>query len=337
MLKASHRPYQLQFKSPVLTSRGQMTVKNGYYLYITDGTNTGVGECSFIEGLSMDDLTNYESALGTLCKAIEAGNEEQFPDFSHFPSIAFGYECAMCDLKTGGKQVLFESDFTAGKASIDINGLVWMGEKEFMLKQIEEKLEAGFTCIKMKVGALPFEEEVKVLEFIRAQYPAEKIEIRLDANGAFNAEDVFKKLAALAQFHIHSIEQPVKPGQPDLMRRVREECSISIALDEELIGIGRQSYAAQLLETIKPQYLILKPSLLGGFAVCDMWIQLALQHNIGWWATSALESNIGLNAIAQWVFTKNNPMVQGLGTGSLYKNNVQTPLVVEGGQLHYRS
>lgn len=336
MLKASHKPYQLQFKSPVLTSRGQMKVKNGHYLYITDGVNTGVGECSFIEGLSIDDLDIYGNALNTLCKAIEAGNEEQFPDFSHFPSIAFGYECAMRDLKTGGRQVLFESDFTHGSKSIAINGLVWMGEKEFMLQQIEQKLTDGFTCIKMKVGALPFEEEIKVLEFIRAQYPPDKIEIRLDANGAFNANDVFDKLHTLSQFTIHSIEQPVKPGQFALLREVCETSSIPVALDEELIGIHRHSYAAELLQAVKPQYIILKPSLLGGFEVCDMWIELAEQSNMGWWATSALESNLGLNAIAQWAFTKNNPMVQGLGTGSLYTNNVESPLVVEGGYLHYR-
>lgn len=336
MLKASYKPYQLQFKNPVLTSRGEMKVKNGYYLSITDGTNTGIGECSFIEGLSIDNLVNYEEALRNLCKAIETEEHELFPDFGEYPSIAFGYECAMLDLQMGGKQVLFESDFTTGKQSIPINGLVWMGEKEFMLQQIADKLNAGFTCIKMKVGAIDFDEEIELLKYIRELFPKEKVEIRLDANGAFNRHDVLKKLVALAWYDIHSIEQPVKPGQRTVMEDLCDNPAIPIAFDEELIGIHSYEDASELLEIVRPQYIILKPSLLGGFDVCDMWIEIAERNNIGWWATSALESNIGLNAIAQWVSTKNSPMVQGLGTGSLYTNNIESALVVEGGKLHYR-
>jgi o-succinylbenzoate synthase len=335
-LKAWYKPYQLQFKNPVLTSRGSMAVKNGYYLFISDGVNTGTGECSFIEGLSIDRLDNYEEKLSQLCTAIETRQSELFPDFSLYPSISFGYECALLDLQNGGKKILFESSFTSGAKSIPINGLVWMGNKDFMQQQIAQKLHDGFTCIKMKVGAIDFEEEVSLLEYIRKLYPKQKIEIRLDANGAFHPNEAFRKLEILSAYHIHSIEQPIKPGQPSAMKELCNNPPIPIALDEELIGPYDWEKASELLEIIRPQYIILKPSLLGGFKVCDMWIQIAGQNKIGWWATSALESNIGLNAIAQWVFTKKNPMVQGLGTGSLYTNNVNCPLAIEGGMLHYR-
>ncbi|MCW5907238.1 MAG: o-succinylbenzoate synthase [Chitinophagales bacterium] len=334
MRTAYYKPYRLNFKTPVLTSRGRMQVKNGYYLFVTDGKNTGTGECSFIEGLSADDLGTYESTLENLCNNI---NSNSLPDFSHHPSMAFGYQTAMLDLKNGGNKILFESDFTRGEKSIPINGLVWMGTKEFMHRQILQKLEEGFKCIKLKVGALNFEEEISLLRYIRQHFPKEQIEIRLDANGAFTGGDVFQKLEALAPFHIHSIEQPVKAGQWGLMKKVCTHSPIPVALDEELIGISGEEDARNLLQEINPAYIILKPSLLGGLNVCDHWIALAESLGIGWWATSALESNIGLNAIAQWVFTKNNPMVQGLGTGSLYTNNVQSPLVVEDGMLHYRS
>lgn len=334
MLTAYYKPYRLNFKTPVLTSRGTMQVKNGYYLFVTDGKTTGTGECSFIEGLSADDLATYESALQTLCKNI---NSSSLPDFSRYPSMAFGYQTALLDLKNGGNKILFESDFTKGKKSISINGLIWMGSKEFMHKQILQKLEQGFKCIKLKVGALNFEEEISLLRYIRQHFPTEQIEIRIDANGAFTANDVMQKLEALAQFQIHSIEQPVKPGQWELMKRVCTNSPIPVALDEELIGISNEDKMRALLKEIAPAYIILKPSLLGGWFVCDQWIQFAETMGIGWWATSALESNIGLNAIAQWVFTKNNSMVQGLGTGALYTNNIQSPLAVEHGKLYYKT
>jgi o-succinylbenzoate synthase len=334
-LKAWYKPYQLQFKNPVLTSRGSMTVKNGYYLFISDGVNTGTGECSFIEGLSIDRLDNYEVTLQNLCTAIETNQPELFPDFSLYPSLSFGYECALLDLQTGGKKILFESDFTKGEKSIAINGLVWMGNKDFMLQQIAQKLHDGYRCIKMKVGAIDFDEEVSLLEYIRELYPKEKIEIRLDANGAFHPNEAHRKLEILSRYDIHSIEQPIKPGQRIAMEELCDNPPIPIAFDEELIGLYDWEEASELLEIVRPQYIILKPSLLGGFEVCNMWIRIAEKNKMSWWATSALEANIGLNAIAQWAFTKNNPMVQGLGTGSLYTNNVLSPLVVEGGALHY--
>ncbi len=333
-MKAWYKPYKLQFKSPVLTSRGSMSVKNGYYLYISDGKYTGIGECSYIEGLSNDDFNNYEQALMDLCDGIEASDASKMPDLNRFPSISFGFETAMIDLHNGGERILFDTEFTHGIAAIPINGLVWMGDKDFMLQQIEQKLQEGFSCIKIKVGAIDFEEEVKLLAYIRERYTPEQIEIRLDANGAFGKRDALLKLERLSKFNIHSIEQPIKPKQWELMHTLSSEQIIPIALDEELIGI-KVADIDELLTFIHPQYIILKPSLLGGLNVCDEWIKKSTNLNIGWWATSALESNIGLNAIAQWAFTHSQHVVQGLGTGSLYTNNIPSPLVVQNGTLRY--
>jgi O-succinylbenzoate synthase len=334
MLKAFYKKYQVKFKFNTLTSRGGMEVKNGYYLQISDGQYTGVGECSFIEGLSIDDLQDYEQTLQLLCKYLESGNIEPLPDLGHYPSIKFGWETALLDLHARGSKILFESDFTRGKSQIPINGLIWMGSRDFMLQQIAQKLAAGFKCIKIKIGAINFEDEIMLLDFIRQKYAAGVMEIRLDANGAFKSEDVFKKLDSLSKFNIHSVEQPVKQGQLELMKKVCAKSPIPVALDEELIdlkGIGKR----ELLQFIDPQYIILKPSLLGGFAICNEWIELAEEQKTGWWATSALESNIGLNAIAQWVFTKSENMVQGLGTGGLYTNNISSPLFINKGYLGY--
>ena len=334
MLKASCKKYQLKFKFNALTSRGGMEVKNGYYLLLNDGQNTGIGECSFIDGLSIDNLQNYEQTLQLLCNHIKNENIEPAPDLSNHPSIKFAWETAQLDLKASGSKVLFKSDFTDGKAQIPINGLIWMGSRDFMLQQIKQKLNDGVKCIKIKIGAINFDEEIMLLDFIRQQFSAEVVEIRLDANGAFIKDEVFKKLDKLSQFKIHSIEQPVKQGQIELMKKVCSESPIPIALDEELIDLKDIS-KKELLQFIAPQYIILKPSLLGGYAVCNEWIKLAEEQKTGWWATSALESNIGLNAIAQWVFTKSETIVQGLGTGGLYTNNISSPLFINKGYLGY--
>lgn len=312
-----------------------MHVKNGYYLYISDSEKTGVGECSFIEGLSIDDLDTYEQALQQLCKAIEQGEKTMLPDFTKYPSLKFAYETALIDWQAGGKQILFPSAFTAGEKNISINGLVWMGSRDFMFNQIQQKLQDGFKCIKIKVGAIDFEEEISLVEFIRSKFPSDVIEIRLDANGAFTGNDVWHKLDALSKFQIHSIEQPVKQGQFELMTQVCEKSPIPVALDEELIGIKSVIHKAELLNIIKPAYIILKPSLIGGLTSSNEWISIAEQLGINWWATSALESNVGLNAIAQWVFTKHPTMVQGLGTGSLYTNNIDSPLYIANGTLGF--
>jgi len=334
MLKADYKKYQLQFKFNALTSRGGMEFKNGYYLFISDGKNTGIGECSFIEGLSIDDLNSYENALQALCCHIQSEKSKPAPDLENYPSIRAGWEMAVLDLANKGSKILFKSGFTEGKELIPINGLIWMGNKDFMLEQINQKLQQGYKCIKLKIGAINFSDEIMLLQFIREKFPAGDIEIRLDANGAFHAHDVFDKLHKLSKFDIHSIEQPVKQGQLELMQKVCSTSPIPVALDEELIdlkGINK----VELIQFIKPQYIILKPSLLGGFAVCNEWVSIANGNNVGWWATSALESNIGLNAIAQWVFTKNKNVVQGLGTGGLYTHNVSSPLYISNGFLGY--
>lgn len=358
-MKCSFQKYQLQFKKPVLTSRGSMTHKNGYYITIENEGVKGIGECSYIEGLSIDRLDSFEAKLAEVCAAIEdmaampesigettdelvdaLYNTEILPGdlAAQYPSMLFGIETALLDLCNGGKhEIVRNSEFFAGKQNIPINGLVWMGSDEFMQEQIEHKLAAGFRCIKIKVGAIDFAEECRLVENIRKHYNPEQIEIRLDANGAFNESNVRERLRILLQYTIHSIEQPVKPQQYLLMHQLCAERIIPIALDEELIGTDDSEMRMKLLEMIRPQYIILKPSLLGGFASCDEWIDIADTLGINWWATSALEGNIGLNAIAQWAAAKGTDMVQGLGTGGLYVNNVKSPLYIESGHLKYNT
>lgn len=334
MLKAHFKKYQLHFKFQARTSRGEMKVKNGYYLMLSDGTNTGTGECSFIEGLSIDDMATYEATLQQLCKYIAHEKTEPKPTLKHYPSIKAGWEMAQLDLLHQGSKILFKSSFTEGKAQIPINGLIWMGNREHMLEQTEQKLKDGYKCIKIKVGAIDFDDELMLLDFIRKKWPADVIDIRLDANGAFKPDEVFEKLERLSKFSIHSIEQPVTHGQFELMRKVCANSPIPVALDEELIDLKGMT-KDELLKFISPQYIILKPSLLGGFESCNEWISAAGRHKILWWATSALESNIGLNAIAQWTFTKSEKTVHGLGTGGLYTNNIPSPLFVSNGFLGY--
>jgi len=333
MITASFKKYSLQFKTPVLTSRGNMTHKNGYFLEITDGKKVGVGECSFIEGLSVDDLENYEAKLQSVCENMDWHFANLHQLIVAYPSIVCGLEMALMALSSNKPDVLFESDFTKGLKGIPINGLIWMGDENFMHQQIQEKIAQGFKCVKLKVGALAFATELKIIEGIRKQFSKEQIELRLDANGAFDSSNVFEKLKALAAFDIHSIEQPIKPKQFELMHEICASGIMDVALDEELIGVFSVEKRGELLEKINPHYIILKPSLLGGFFSCDDWIELAKRKNIGWWATSALESNVGLNAIAQWVFTKNTSMPQGLGTGGLYENNTASKLEIRNGEL----
>ena len=339
---ASYQPYKLKFKKPVLTSRGSMDYKNGYYITVEHKGIKGIGECSYIEGLSIDRLDSFEDELKKACADIEEIAETYHDTstlpahlISHYPSLAFGLETALLDLRNGGKhEIIKVSAFYQGTQAIPINGLVWMGNDEFMQQQIEQKLADGFRCIKIKVGAIDFKEECRLIENIRKNYSPAQIEIRLDANGAFTENNVHKRLRILSQYTIHSIEQPIRPQQYLLMHQLCAEKIIPIALDEELIGT-HQDMRQKLLETIRPQYIILKPSLLGGIDECNNWLRIARQLGIGWWATSALESNIGLNAIAQWTASKSSDMVQGLGTGELYENNIASPLYIESGHLKY--
>jgi O-succinylbenzoate synthase len=335
MLIATFEKYELQFIRPVLTSRGAMAVKNGYFVTVTSGQTSGVGECSFIEGLSRDDLSMIEHELDRVCSNIQQWESIKEEVYQQFPSIVFAIETALLDFKNGGTKQLFATNFSAGSKAISINGLVWMGSKSFMLEQLQNKLAQGFKCIKIKVGAIDFEEECDLIGFIRSHFDAAQMEIRLDANGAFKANDVFAKMERLSRFQIHSIEQPIAVNQWDLMKEICNAKIIDVALDEELIYTVDTATKQNMLDCIAPQYIILKPSLIGGFDKSNEWIQFAEERNMQWWATSALESNIGLNAIAQWVSAKQDILVQGLGTGALYTNNIDSPLVVRGGQLWY--
>jgi o-succinylbenzoate synthase len=333
MVKARWKKYVLNFKKPGGTSRGVLYQKPSWFIILEDDNGlTGIGECGMLPGLSADDKPEYESVLETLVSSLNKG--EILPDLIEWPSIRFGLEMARRDLTLGEKRELFPSKFTAGEAGIDINGLVWMGTPDEMRTQIEEKLAAGFNCIKLKIGAIDFEEEISLIGHIRKRFSAEDIIIRVDANGAFSPEEAPNKLERLAALGIHSIEQPIRAGQWDVMRRLCETTPLPIALDEELIGINDPKLQQELIDFIRPQAIILKPSFVGGFAACDHWINLAENAGVIWCTTSALESNIGLNAIAQYTFCTGNALHQGLGTGQLYTNNIESPLFIQSGKLY---
>jgi o-succinylbenzoate synthase len=337
MLKARYIYHPLHFKRPAGTSRGLLQHKASWFFQIWEAENPavrGTGEISLIPGLSLDDENEILNELDFLCQQADDYQGWKASKGDRFPAIRFGIETALADLQNGGKHVFHDNSFTQGKAGIPINGLIWMGDPDFMQQQIREKLEAGFNCIKIKVGAIDFEQEIALIKQLRNQFSPQAIEIRLDANGAFSKAEALQKLNKLAAFNIHSIEQPIKAGQTAAMAELCQQSSIPIALDEELIGL-QPTQINDLLETIKPQYVILKPSLLGGFSIADSWIAAAEKRQIGWWATSALESNIGLNAIAQWVFQKKSDMPQGLGTGQLYTNNLTSPLEIKEAKLYY--
>lgn len=336
-MTALYHKYILDFKRPSGTSRGVMTTKETWFIILEENGRKGIGECGILHGLSIDDTPDYEDKLQWACANIHLGEARLWEALKAYPSIQFGLETAFRSLAAENPFEIFPSDFTAGNANININGLVWMGEEAFMKEQIEDKLATGFNCIKLKIGAIDFEKELSLLQFIRSNFTAEQIEIRVDANGAFAPNEAMQKLQQLSQYQLHSIEQPIRQHQQDEMAQLCANTPLLIALDEELIGVFEYKDKKALLEKIKPQYIILKPSLVGGMRGCDEWIHLAEQLNIGWWITSALESNIGLNAIAQYTFTKNNPMPQGLGTGALYTNNFDSPLVVSNGQLSYNT
>ncbi len=334
-MTASFEPYLLQFKRPGGTSRGVLHTKETFILKVSESGSEGVGECGLFRGLSCDDVPGYEEKLQWLCDHINLDRTTLKEELQHFPSIWGGYEQAVLNLKEGGN-LYFPSEFTAGKSSLKINGLIWMRKADFMQEQIEEKLEQGFDCIKLKIG-VDWKSEKKILAQLRTQFPKEQLELRVDANGGFNFEEAKTVLNELKDLGIHSIEQPIKAGNIEQMRKLCEETPTPIALDEELIGIVDFEKKKTLLEKINPQYIILKPSLIGGFAGTDEWIDLAAKLGIGWWITSALESNIGLNAIAQYTFTKKNKIPQGLGTGSLFTNNFPSALELAGDQLSFKN
>ena len=334
-MQAKYFKYQLKFKQASGTSRGILTYKDTWLIQIEQDSIVGIGECGMFKGLSVDDRPDFETKLAWVCQNIHLGLEVLLVDLIEFPAIQFGLEMAFLALHQKSLFELFPSNFTKGKDSIPINGLIWMGDKRFMKQQIKDKLEAGFSCIKLKIGAIDFDKELELIQSIRNEFDAQTIEIRVDANGAFHPNEALDKLKRLSDYKLHSIEQPIQQGQLHEMAQLCAETPLPIALDEELIGVFSVTNKALLLQTIKPQFIILKPTLIGGFKGSQEWIDIAESNNIGWWVTSALESNIGLNAIAQWTYTLKSQLPQGLGTGGLFTNNIQAPLVVDSGQLFY--
>ena len=334
-MKAAYAPYRLIFKAPAGTSRGILLHKDTYFLKVWDESNPevyGLGECALFKGLSREDTPLYESKLREMCQNIGLGKST---DLSEYSSLQFGLETALCDLSNGGRRVVVDTPFVHGETTIPINGLVWMGSFDEMSARIEEKLSAGFSTIKLKIGAIDFESELELIRQLRGRFSSETLTIRVDANGGFSPEEALPKLTRLAAYGIHSCEQPIKPNQWAEMRKICAESPIHIALDEELIGITDPMQMFMLLREIAPQYLIIKPSLMGGFAGAQEWLKMAKMTNTGAWFTSALESNVGLNAIAQ-VVAKFNPLIpQGLGTGALYTNNIESPLYQKADYLAY--
>lgn len=361
----------LHFKQPAGTSRGVYTTRHSYYLTLTSDEMPGVegvGECATLPDLSCDAKPEYEMTLRQVCQMVEQMGRIPYDMIRAYPSITFGLETAFASffdaakkfleivpaegassssemLKQKGVSVpagmenltdLFYSPFGRGEEGITINGLVWMGTYEEMLARLEEKLQAGFHCVKLKIGAIDFFKELDLIKRIRDVYTKEQVELRVDANGGFLPENAMSQLEALAKYDIHSIEQPIKQHQWPKMAQLCRETPLPIALDEELIGVNVRSMKEALLDTIRPQYIILKPSLHGGIYGCNEWIELANQRGIGSWITSALESNIGLNAIAHYaakVYGSNVKMPQGLGTGQLFTDNIPMPLEIRGDQL----
>ncbi|MGR7814503.1 o-succinylbenzoate synthase [Lacinutrix undariae] len=334
---ATYHKYILDFKQASGTSRGILRTKETWFIILKHEEKEGVGECGILRGLSVDDVPDYESKLQYTCNNIHLGLDELYTQLKAYPSIQFGLEMAFQSLKSKSAFELFPSEFTKGNASIPINGLIWMGSEDFMKQQIKDKIEAGFSCIKMKIGAIDFDTEMKLLKSIRKEFSVSDIELRVDANGAFSKEEALLKLQELSELQLHSIEQPIKQGQIEAMTKLCAETPLPIALDEELIGVFDTEKKAELLQQISPQYIILKPSFVGGWKGSNEWISFAESQQIGWWITSALESNVGLNAIAQWTYQLQNNMPQGLGTGSLFTNNFESPLDVKQGELHYNT
>lgn len=335
MMNAFYKKHILNFKQASGTSRGVLKTKETFLVFLSEDGKEGVGECGLFRGLSADDRSDYEEKLQWACENISLGKEKLCKELVEFPSIQFGIEQAFLSLNSSNKFELFQTEFVDNHAPISINGLIWMGSEKFMQEQIENKLNEGFRTIKLKIGAIDFEKECALLESIRKRFTAKEIEIRVDANGAFSPKNALGKLERLAAYDLHSIEQPIRQGQIESMKNLCLKTPLPIALDEELIGVFHKKDKIKLIEEIVPQYIILKPSLVGGINGSNEWIEIAEKYNIDWWITSALESNVGLNAIAQYTSSLDTSMPQGLGTGGLFTNNFTAPLSVKYGNLWY--
>ncbi len=347
-LKADFHRHTLRFRFAAGTSRGVLTQRDTYIVRLYDEDQPGVvghGECAPLPGLSLDDQPDFADKLAGICHYFSELNLELFPFnvpiilnqliSQQLPSILFGFETAMLDYMNGGRRVIHSNEFVQGQRDLPINGLIWMGDYDSMQAQIDQKLADGFTTLKLKIGAINFDQELALLQNIRSRFSADQITLRVDANGAFSPADAPRRLAQLAELDLHSIEQPIRAGQPEAMADLCRQQVLPIALDEELIGCMEYIEKFRLLKKIQPQFIILKPTLLGGMRHCDEWIEIANRLGIGWWITSALESNIGLNAIAQHAAQYKHLLPQGLGTGQLYENNFASPLTVEHGYLRY--
>lgn len=344
MIRATFEKKTFHFKRPSGTSRGVLTEKHAWFISLSDSENPtviGLGECSIIPGLSPDfvDFEQYENQVKSCCDQINSSAftfesiEGLCAEIVEFPSIVFGIETALLDLRNGGKSLFYDTSFTRSETKIPINGLIWMGDEAFMQAQIEDKLQDGYRCIKMKIGAIEFDKEFAILESLRKRFPADQLTLRVDANGAFSVNEALERLKQLSTLEIHSIEQPIQVNQWEAMAELCQKSPLPIALDEELIGIHELEAKRNLLETIQPHYIILKPSLHGGISGTKSWIEIAEKLNIPWWITSALESNVGLNHIAQFTSTYDNLLFQGLGTGGLYVENTPTKMQTKGGFL----
>ena len=325
----------LHFKQPAGTSRGVYTERKIWLVTVSDGSAVGIGECAPLPDLSCDAGEGYRDVLRQFCDDVERTGQIDYEAMRDYPSMLFGLETAFLDYEKQGT-MLFDTAFSRGEVGIPINGLVWMGNHDEMLQRMEEKLEQGFRCVKLKIGAIDFDQELDLVKRIRERFSFHEVELRLDANGAFKPDEALYKLELLSQYAIHSIEQPIRQGQWAYMAELCRESPLPIALDEELIGVNDREMKSHLLNVIKPAYIILKPSLHGGMAGCREWIEAARQHGVGSWITSALESNVGLNAIAQFcsaVYGDNITMPQGLGTGQLFTDNIPMPLEIRNNRL----
>jgi len=326
----------LHFRQPAGTSRGVYTERRSWFVTATDGSSVGIGECAPLPKLSCDDLPNYTDVLRRFCDDVERTGVIPYDDLRDYPSMLFGLETALLSLHQSPNIRLFDSAFSRGEAGIPINGLVWMGTYEEMLQRMEQKLQQGFHCVKLKIGAIDFDRELDLVKRIRQRFSHHEVELRLDANGAFPYEEALYKLELLSQYNIHSIEQPIRQGQWAYMSELCRESPLPIALDEELIGVNNPDQKRQMLNIIRPAYIILKPSLHGGMRGTREWVSIARDMGIGSWITSALESNVGLNAVAQLcadIYGDHITMPQGLGTGQLFTDNIPMPLEISGDQL----
>ena len=335
----------LHFKQPAGTSRGVYTERRSWFVTATvpdgspSGPAVGIGECAPLPDLSCDARPDYGEVLRRFCDEVERTGQIDYEAMRDYPSMLFGLETALLDVrcqKEEGRSLLFDTAFSRGEVGIPINGLVWMGNYDEMLQRLEQKLEQGFRCVKLKIGAIDFEQELELVRRIRQRFSFHEVELRLDANGAFPYEEALYKLELLSQYAVHSIEQPIRKGQWAYMAELCRESPLPIALDEELIGVNDREMKSHMLNVIKPAYIVLKPSLHGGMTGCREWIEAAKDHEVGSWITSALESNIGLNAIAQFcsaVYGDSITMPQGLGTGQLFTDNIPMPLEIRGDHL----